>query len=101
MRQANPSVTELIRAVARHFVEDDCSSVAKALTYQTLFALVPTIALAYMVLTAFDAFQGLLQEFEAFVFSNIVPESVGVVQSHLAQFSEQAKQLSILIHITN
>ncbi len=95
MRQANPSVLELIRAVARHFVEDDCSSVAKALTYQTLFALVPTIALAYMVLTAFDAFQGLLQEFEAFVFSNIVPESVGVVQSYLAQFSEQAKQLSI------
>ena len=95
MRQANPSVTELIRAVARHFVEDDCSSVAKALTYQTLFALVPTIALAYMVLTAFDAFQGLLQEFEAFVFANIVPESVGVVQSYLAQFSEQAKQLTI------
>jgi membrane protein len=95
VRQANPSVLELIRAVARHFVEDDCSSVAKALTYQTLFALVPTIALAYMVLTAFDAFQGLLQEFEAFVFSNIVPESVGVVQSYLAQFSEQAKQLSI------
>ncbi|NBT30103.1 MAG: YihY family inner membrane protein, partial [Gammaproteobacteria bacterium] len=77
------------------FVEDDCSSVAKALTYQTLFALVPTIALAYMVLTAFDAFQGILQEFESFVFSNIVPESVGVVQSYLAQFSEQAKQLSI------
>ena len=95
MRQANPSVMELIRAVARHFVEDDCSSVAKALTYQTLFALVPTIALAYMVLTAFDAFQGILQEFESFVFSNIVPESVGVVQSYLAQFSEQAKQLSI------
>ena len=95
MRQANPSVMELIQAVARHFVEDDCSSVAKALTYQTLFALVPTIALAYMVLTAFDPFQGLLQEFEAFVFSNIVPESVGVVQSYLAQFSEQAKQLSI------
>ena len=95
MRQANPSVLELIRAVARHFVEDDCSSVAKALTYQTLFALVPTIALAYMVLTAFDAFQGILQEFESFVFSNIVPESVGVVQSYLAQFSEQAKQLSI------
>ena len=95
MRQANPSVMELIRAVSRHFVEDDCSSVAKALTYQTLFALVPTIALAYMVLTAFDAFQGLLQEFEAFVFSNIVPESVGVVQSYLAQFSQQAKQLSI------
>jgi membrane protein len=95
VRQANPSVMELIRAVARHFVEDDCSSVAKALTYQTLFALVPTIALAYMVLTAFDAFQGILQEFESFVFSNIVPESVGVVQSYLAQFSEQAKQLSI------
>jgi len=95
VRQANPSVTEFIRAVARHFVEDDCSSVAKALTYQTLFALVPTIALAYMVLTAFDAFQGILQEFESFVFSNIVPESVGVVQSYLAQFSEQAKQLSI------
>ena len=77
MYQANPSVIEVIRSVARHFVEDDCSSVAKALTYQTLFALVPTIALAYMVLTAFDAFQGLLQEFEAFVLSNIVPESIG------------------------
>ena len=36
MRQANPSVMEVIRAVARHFVEDDCSSVAKVLTYQTL-----------------------------------------------------------------
>jgi len=89
------SMSALCQAVAQNFGADGCSSVAKALTYQTLFALVPTIALAYMVLTAFDAFQGLWMEFEAFVFSNIVPDSVGSIQAYLGQFSEQAKSLSV------
>jgi YihY family inner membrane protein len=80
------SMRALFQAVAQNFGADGCSSVAKALTYQTLFALVPTIALAYMVLTAFDAFQGLWLEFEAFVFSNIVPDSVGSIQAYFGQF---------------
>ena len=77
------------------FVEDSCLQTAQALTYQTLFAIVPLLTLTYTVLSLFEAYSGVGQIVEEFLFSNIVPENIAVVQDYLHSFSNQARQLSL------
>ncbi|MFT6016060.1 MAG: membrane protein, partial [Candidatus Azotimanducaceae bacterium] len=86
---------DFIRYLQKSFAEDNCQSTAAALTYQTLFALVPSLSIAYLIFESFSSFQGLSQQFEEFIFSNIVPENAGVVQEYLVSFSSQTRNLSI------
>lgn len=86
---------KFLRYLQQSFSEDNCQTTAAALTYQTLFAIVPLLAIAYTLFESFDAFQGLTAQFEDFIFANIVPENAGVVQDYLLSFSQQARNLSI------
>ena len=43
----------------------------------------------------FEAFSGLGHTVEEFLFNNIVPENISVVQEYLRSFSDQARQLSL------
>ena len=87
---------EFVKFLSEHFVEDSCQTTAAALTYQTLFAVVPALTVMYTVLSAFDSFGGMGRTVEDFIFTNIVPENVAVVQDYLRSFSEQAQNLSIV-----
>ncbi len=80
--------------VWREYLDDGCQSTAAALTYQTLFAVVPLITVMYLFFNAFPAFEGVRERAEDFVFSNIVPENVDVLREYLTGFSEQAQALS-------
>jgi len=84
-----------VRYLQKSFAADNCQNTAAALTYQTLFALVPLLAIAFVIFESFSAFEGLSRQFEEFIFSNIVPENAGVVQEYLVSFSSQARNLSI------
>ncbi len=75
------------------YVKDKCQTTAAALTYQTLFAIVPLLGIGYIALEFFPVFEGLDQQFESFLFSNIVPENAAVVQKYLISYSEQARSL--------
>lgn len=77
------------------FFEDHCPSTAAALTYQTLFAIVPLLTLTYTVFSMFEAFADVGHTVEEFLFNNIVPENISVVQEYLRGFSDQARQLSL------
>ena len=77
------------------FFEDHCPSTAVALTYQTLFAIVPLLTVTYTVFSMFEAFAGLGHAVEEFLFNNIVPENISVVQEYLRGFSDQARKLSL------
>ena len=97
----NSGPKELIRQVARfavylwdRFVEDNCQSTAASLTYQTLFAVVPLLTVTYAILDTFKAFGDLTEKVETFLFSNIIPENVTMVQEYLLSFSQQARNLS-------
>ena len=94
-RQIAGQVLNLARFVIRHYVEDRCHTTASALTYQTLFAVVPALTVMYTVLSAFESFGGMGRILEDFIFTNIVPENVAVVQDYLRGFSVQAQKLSI------
>lgn len=85
---------QFLAMVWRQYLDDDCQSTAAALTYQTLFAVVPLLTVMYSMFNAFAAFEGVSGRLEDFVFSNIVPENVDVVQQYLSDFSSQAQSLS-------
>ncbi len=81
--------------LAREYLDDGCQSTAAALTYQTLFAVVPLLTVTYAMFNAFAAFEGLSVRLEAFIFENVVPENIGAVQEYLKSFSDQARSLSV------
>ena len=85
----------LVSFIFRHYIEDSCQTTASALTYQTLFAVVPALTVMYTVLSTFESFGGMGRILEDFIFTNVVPENVSVVQEYLRGFSEDAQNLSI------
>ena len=86
---------EFAQYLWKNFSEDNCSISAAALTYQTLFAVVPLLTLMYGALRIFSAFEDLGQKIEALIFGNIIPENVSVVQEYLHSFSNQTQTLSV------
>src|SRR5262245_29139274 len=68
---------------------------AAALTYTTLFAVVPLMTVSYTILSVFPTFATFAGEIQAYVFENFLPSSSAVVQEHLADFAFQARQLTV------
>ena len=77
----------------RKFLDDHCIETASALTYQTMFAVVPLLTVAYLLINAVPALAGVDKQIEDFIFTNIVPENVGVIREYLSDFSTQARRL--------
>lgn len=77
---------------------------AAALTYTTLFALVPLLTVTYSVLSMIPSLQENRSDIEALMLGNLVPSSGDVLMEYLHQFSQQAQQLTavgiVLLAIT-
>jgi len=82
--------------VARRFVEDGCQHSAAALTYMTLFAVVPVMTIMYSMFSLVPAFQGFGDQVRDLIFTNFIPSAGVEVQSYLDQFSSQARRLSFV-----
>ncbi|MFT4517869.1 MAG: membrane protein [Halioglobus sp.] len=76
------------------FVADRCSENAAALTYMSLFALVPLLTVLYTMASAVPAFQGLEAQMQSFLFTHLLPESGSEIELYLNDFSQQAKTLT-------
>ncbi|MDA7727246.1 YihY family inner membrane protein, partial [Pseudomonadales bacterium] len=81
--------------MSERFIEDSCRSTAAALTFQTLFAVVPLLTVMYTIFNAFEAFDGLSGTVQEFIFTNVVPENVAVVREYLDEFSTSATNLGV------
>ncbi|SEI37308.1 membrane protein [Allopseudospirillum japonicum] len=86
----------LLRYLVKHFIDDDCLRSAAALTYTTLFAVVPLMTVTYAILAAIPSFQEVSASIQSFLFTHFVPTSSQAVQNYLASFSEQARQLTAI-----
>lgn len=82
------------RFVWRRFWADDCFGSAAALSYATLFALVPLTAVVLGVFASFPAFATMTERITDFVFMHFVPDAARIVQSYLAQFASNAYKLT-------
>lgn len=67
---------------------------ASALTYTTLFAVVPLMTVSYAMLAAVPSFQGAGELVQNWIFTNFVPATGSVVQEYLNGFSAQARKLT-------
>ncbi|WP_299591821.1 YihY family inner membrane protein [uncultured Microbulbifer sp.] len=94
-------MTEMVHRWRRFFTslwtvfnEKNCRQNAAALTYMTLFAIVPLVTVSYAMLSLFPDFAGLENKIQQQIFSHFVPESGREVQDYISGFSTQAQRLT-------
>lgn len=87
-------VRRFAAVVLSRFQENRCAENAAALTYTTLFAVVPMMTVTYSMLSAIPSLNGVSDTVQNFIFENFVPATGAVVQSYLSDFSQQARKLT-------
>ena len=89
-----PELWRRTRYLFSRFNADRCSENAAALTYMSLFALVPLLTVIYTMASAVPAFQGLETKMQAFLFEHLMPDTNSEIRTYLDDFSRQAKNLT-------
>ena len=95
-RQQLSTIGHLLRTAGQHFLRDNCRGHAAALTFTTLFAVVPMMTVVFTALAAVPSLKPVSAEIQQFIFSNLVPSTGEAVQQHLGEFAQQASQLTIV-----
>lgn len=90
-----PGVRLLLAALKR-FKNLGHKTHAAALTYTTLFALVPLITVSYSVLSMIPVLQQGQGDLVEMMLGNLVPASGDALMGYLHQFSLQARQLTLV-----
>lgn len=82
-----------------HLIEEyrstGCQQQAAALTYMTLFAIVPTMTVVFTMFSLFPAFDGLATDLQDFLFRYLLPESGLEIEEELQEFTAQARSLTL------
>lgn len=85
-----------MRYVGQRFLADGCLLGSGALSYTTLVSLVPLIAIALSIFTAFPIFAGARDKLMALIFDNFVPEIGNEVKWWLTYFAGSAAHTTTL-----
>lgn len=94
MRQRLTDVVEFWRFLLQRFVADRGTESAAALTYTSLFAVVPMMTVTFTMLSVIPAFQGTGEQIQSFIFRNFVPSTGETLQEYLRGFTVQARHLT-------
>lgn len=82
------------RFIARRFNDDQCFEAAGALSFTTVFALVPLLTVALSVLTSFQEFERYTEALTDWVFKHFVPTAGEEIETQLLAFIDKASQLT-------
>jgi membrane protein len=82
------------RFLGRRFVDDNCFEVAGALSYNTIFALVPLSMAIVGIMSAFPLFQSWKSALTQFVFNNFMPAYGLELQNKIIDFADKARGLT-------
>jgi len=83
-----------LQQMAQQFLGHNCLTQAGALTYTTLFAVVPMMTVAYAMFSVLPEFESVGERIQEYIFANFVPDSSVAVQEKLVEFSERARGLT-------
>ena len=78
----------------QQFWEHDCLSAAGALTYTTLFAVVPMMTVTYTVFSILPEYAQVGDQVQNFIFNNFVPGSSELLREKLNEFTDRARGLT-------
>ena len=82
------------RFVWKRFIGDRLFEAAGALSFTTVFALVPLSMVVFGVLSAFPVFGEWSDSLKAYIFANFVPHAASAVEKYLTEFSANTKSLT-------
>lgn len=94
MRRPAYPAWKFVERLLRRFFADRVPQSAAALTYTTLFAVVPMMTVTFVMLSAVPAFRELGEPIQAFIFRNLLPSAGEQVVGYLQGFSSQARELT-------
>ncbi|MAY02141.1 MAG: hypothetical protein CMQ38_04070 [Gammaproteobacteria bacterium] len=83
-----------ISFVYRNFSRHKGFENAKALTYMSLFAVIPLLTLIASILSAFPAFQVFGNQIQSMIFERLLPSSSSELEAYFTSFSDQARNLT-------
>lgn len=83
------------RFIARRFNDDQCFEAAGALSYTTVFALVPLLTVALSIFASFQEFDRFSEAITSFVFRHFVPTSGDEIEAFIRQFVAKASHLTV------
>lgn len=86
-----------LQIVGRRFVDDGCQHSAAALTYMTLFAVVPMMTVTFSMFSLVPSFQDVGSQVQDQIFSVLLPNTASAgneIESYLSAFTTQARTLS-------
>lgn len=89
-----PALRHRLLYYADRFSRDRCRDTAAALTYMSLFALVPLLTVLYTMASVIPAFQGVEQNIQALMFEHLVPDTSAGLEEYLEDYSQQARNLT-------
>lgn len=87
-------VWDFLRLLWQQFKDDGCRESAAALTYTTLFAIVPVMTVTFAIFRAMPQMQDTGNGIQDWLFSYILPSADAQIQGYLQGFSEQATHLT-------
>ena len=88
------SVRAFLGLLIRQFNEDGCRQSAAALTYTTLFAIVPVMTVSFAILSSVPALKDKGAQFQQWAFEYFVPSAGNMMLEHLQSFAKQASNLT-------
>jgi membrane protein len=96
MREKMKHWWQLLVYLFHRFYDGGCTYRAAALTFTTLLAIVPLIAVSFAILSAFPAFNTFGMRVQDFIISNFVATSGKAIQGYIQEFVQHVSQLSVL-----
>ncbi|MDJ0981283.1 MAG: YihY family inner membrane protein [Kiloniellales bacterium] len=78
----------------RRFLADDCLRSAASLSYATLLALVPLMAIGLAILSGFPVFKALEGQIQDLILTSFLPETSAAVSDHLSGFVANTRQMT-------
>ena len=85
---------QIIRRILARIKIERLPSVASALAFTTLLALVPLLTVMFAILSMFPFFVEWRDEIETLLYSNLAPATGDAVQTYLREFAGQAGSLT-------
>lgn len=82
-------------AVARRMKSDRVTRHAAALSFSSMLALAPMVAIAFSMLSLFSSFEELGTSFENFIYQFLLPATGDDLSEYIQQFAGQAGKLSV------
>ena len=100
MSHVKPTMNQLLwlKAFGRHlwdhFLDDRCFEAAGSLSYKTLLALVPLLAVVIGIVSTFGIFDEWIHRVETYLFTHFVPTKGEEIQAYLHEFVSRTSGLT-------